>query len=146
MYELENASGVAYPETDKYHYNKWYTTTGLTDGSAYKTIRFNVRQDNLLLHWRNSYLELKGRVVQKADGAAFANNSTIALIHNAIPHMFSNGKLTVGNQLVENINHLGHVSSMMNDVLYPRSKGKCGGLQFMWLPDTSDDADVATRI
>ena len=65
MYELENAGGVAYPETDKYHYNKWYTTTGLTDGSAYKTIRFNVRQDNLLLHWRNSYLELKGRVVQK---------------------------------------------------------------------------------
>ena len=58
MYELENAGGVAYPETDKYHYNKWYTTTGLTDGSAYKTIRFNVRQENLLFHWSNSYLEL----------------------------------------------------------------------------------------
>ena len=65
MYETEEAGGVPYPETDKYHYNKWFTTTGLTDGSAYKTIRFNVRQDNLLLHWRNSYLELQGQVFQK---------------------------------------------------------------------------------
>ena len=142
MYEMEEAGGVPYPETDKYHYNKWYTTTGLTDGSAYKTIRFNVRQDNLLLHWRNSYLELKGQVVQKANGNAFADNASIALIHNAIPHMFSNVKLTIGNQMVENVNHVGHVSSMMYDVLYHRSKGKCDGLQFMWIPDTVDGTDV----
>ena len=122
MYEMEEAGGIPYPETDKYHYNKWYTTTGLTDGSADKTIRFNVRQDNLLLHWRNSYLEVKGQVVQKATGAAFADNAAIALIHNAIPHMFSNVKLTIGNQMVENVNHVGHVSSMMYDILYPRSK------------------------
>ena len=92
--------------------------------SAYKTIRFNVRQDNLLLLWRNSYLELKGQVVQKANGNAFADNASIALIHNAIPHMYSNVKLTIGNQMVENVDHIGHVSSMMYDVLYPRSKGK----------------------
>ena len=145
MYELEEAGGVPYPETDKYHYNKWYTTTGLTDGSAYKTIRFNVRQDNLLLHWRNSYLELKGQVVQKTNGQAFAENAAIALIHNAIPHMFSNVKLTVGNQMVENINHIGHVSSMMYDILYPRSKGKCNGLQFMWMPDTVEGVDITTN-
>ena len=138
MYELESAGGVAYPETDKYHYNKWYTTTGLTDGSAYKIVRFNIRQDNLLLHWRNSYLELKGRVVKKADGVAYDNEAAIALIHNAIPHMFSNVKLTVGGKLVENINNVGHVSSMMYDVLYPRSKGKCDRLQFMWAPDTTN--------
>ena len=141
MYELESAGGIPYPETNKYHYNKWYTTTGLTDGSAYKTIRFNVRQDNLLLHWRNSYLELKGQIVQKADGNAFPNDSKITLIHNAVPHMFSNVKLTVGNQLVENINHVGHVSSMIYDVLYPRSKAKCNGLEFMWYPDTEDSTE-----
>ena len=145
MYELESAGGIPYPETNKYHYNKWYTTTGLTDGSAYKTIRFNVRQDNLLLHWRNAYLELKGQVVQKADGNPFPDNSKITLIHNAVAHMFSNVKLTVGNQLVENINHVGHVSSMMYDVLYHRSKGKCDGLQFMWFPDTADSTDDNTN-
>ena len=136
MYDVSNAGGVPYPETDKYHYSKWYTTTGLTDGSEYKTIRFNVRQDNLLLHWMNSYLTLEGQLVKKDDGAVYANTQLIAMIHNAIPHMFSNVKLTVGNKLVENVNQIGHVSSLMYDVLYPRSKGKCDGLEFMWLPDT----------
>ena len=29
MYDLERAGGVAYPETEKYDYNKWYTTVVL---------------------------------------------------------------------------------------------------------------------
>ena len=136
MYDVSNAGGVPYPETDKYHFSQWYTTQGLTDGSEYKTIRFNVRQDNLLLHWINSYLTLEGQLVKKDDGAVYTNTQLIALIHNAIPHMFSNVKLTIGNKLVENVNQVGHVSSLMYDVLYPRSKGKCDGLEFMWLPDT----------
>ena len=140
MYDLKSAGGVPYPETDKYHYDRWYTTAGLTDGAEYKTIRFNIRQDNLLLHWTNSYLVMHGQLVKEADGTAFANGDLITLTHNAIPHMFSNVKLTIGNQLVENINQVGYVSSMMYDVLYPRSKGKCDGLQFLWYPDTGSTA------
>ena len=49
--------------------------------------------------------------------------------------------LTIGNQLVENINQVGYVFSMMYDVLYPRSKGKCDGLQFMWYPDAGTTAN-----
>ena len=60
MYGLANAGGIPYPETEKYQYDRWFTTTGLTDGSAYKTVRFNIQQDNLLLHWVNSYLQLHG--------------------------------------------------------------------------------------
>ena len=67
MYNFGIAGGIPYPETEKYSYDRWYTTTGLTDGSAYKTIRFNIRQDNLLLHWANSYLEMHGQLVKKAD-------------------------------------------------------------------------------
>ena len=146
MYSLESAGGTPYPETEKYSYDRWYTTTGLTDGSAYKTIRFNIRQDNLLLHWRNSYLELHGQLVQKANGTAFADDSLITLIHNAIPHLFSNVKLTVGSQLVENVILVGHVSSMIYDVIYARSKAKNNGLQFMWMPDTDAAASMANNM
>ena len=83
MYELANAGGIPYSETEKYQYDIWFTTTGLT------TIWFNIQQDNLLLHWVNSYLELHGQVVKKADSTAYADNAQIALIHNAIPHMFA---------------------------------------------------------
>ncbi len=131
---------VPYPETEKYQYDRWFTTTGLTNGDAYKTIRFNIQQDNLLLPWVNSYLELHGQVVKKADSTPYADNAQIALIHNAIPHMFANAKLTIGNQTVETINNVGHVSSMIYDVLFARSKGKNDGLQFMWVPDTAATA------
>ena len=65
MYDLERAGGVAYPETEKYDYNKWYTTMGMTDGSAYKAIRFDVRQDNLLLHWPKFLFRIERTGYQK---------------------------------------------------------------------------------
>ena len=34
---------------------------------------------------------------------------------------------------------------MIYDVLYPRSKSKCDGLQFMWCPDTADTLDTDTN-
>ena len=145
MYELHHAGGIPYPETDKYHYDRWYTTTGLTDGSEYKTIRFNIRQDNLLLHWTNSFLVLNGQLVKKTGETAFGDDDAIALIHNAIPHMFSNVKLTVGTHLVENVNVVSHVSSMMYNVLYPRSKPKCDGLEFMWMPDTDNTTTTSNK-
>lgn len=142
MYDLGSAGGVVYPETDKYKYSKWYTTTGMTDGAAYKTIRFDVRQDNLLLHWRNAYLELKGRVYKQAgDNVAFGNDDNIVMIHNATPHLFSSVRLSVGSKTMESVNAPGHVSSMIYNVLYGRSKSKCDGLQFMWFPDNEDSAD-----
>ena len=90
-------------------------------------------------------MELHGQLVKKADGAAYAATDAITLTHNAIPHMFSNVKLTVGNQTVENVNQVGHVSSLIYDTLYPRSKAKCEGLQFMWFPDTDNTSAAATN-
>ena len=141
MYDLERAGGVAYPETDKYDYSKWYTTTGMTDGTEYRAVRFDVRQDNLLLHWAEAYLELKGKVVKKTDGSLYADNDLITLIHNAIPHMFSNVKLSLGTTTVENVDNPGHVSSLIYDTLLPRSTGKCDGLQFCWFPDSAGGTD-----
>ena len=140
MYDIDQAGGVPYPETEKYYYDKWFTTSGLTDGDEYKTIRFNVRQDNLLLHWTNAYLVLDGKLVKKAADARYGNDDLITLTHNAVPLMFSNVKLTIGNKVVENVNEVGHVSSLIHNVLLPRSKGKCDGLEFMWYPDTASTA------
>ena len=93
MYELAHAGGIPYPETDRYYYDRWYMTLGLTDGGEYKALRFNIRQDNLLLHSTNAYIALKGKLVKKEGGTAYADGSLITLTHNAIP------KLTVENNI-----------------------------------------------
>ena len=137
LYDTSEAGGIPYSQTEKYEYQKWYTTDGLTDTSEYKTIRFSVRQENLLIHWRYSYLELEGQLVKKSDGSAFTKNTdAISFIFNGIPHLFANGKFTVGNRVVESINEIGYVSGLINYVLLARSKQKCDGLSFMWVGDT----------
>ena len=136
LYDTEDAGGIPYQQTEKYEYLDYFCTEGLTDTAAYKTIRFTMRQENLLIHWRNAYLEIGGMLC-KEDGTGYAQDAKIALIHNAIPHMFKNGKLSIGNSIVENINELGYVSSLMHYVLLARSKSDCDGLDFMWAADKS---------
>ena len=84
-------------------------------------------------------------MVKNADDTAYDDADLITLTHNAVPLMFSNVKLTIGNKMIENVNEVGHVSSMMYDVLYPRSKAKCDGLEFMWYPDTATTAVEANN-
>ena len=41
-------------------------------------------------------------------------------------------------RVVENINQVGHVSSLMHYVIYPRSLCKSAGLQHIWVQDTEN--------
>ena len=144
LYDFNSAGGVDYPETEQYSFDIWHSAPGLTDASEFKSIRFQMVQENLLLHWRYAYLEIHGQLKQKTPPAAFVDTSRIALIFNAVPHLFSNAKLTIGTRVVENINQVGHVSSMLYYLLYPRALAKNGGLQHMWVPDT-DNTTAATN-
>ena len=76
IYDTADAGGIPYSQTEKYEYHRYLSTDGLTDTSEFKTIRFSMRQENLLIHWRNSYLEIHGQIVTKATGAAFPKKLT----------------------------------------------------------------------
>ena len=143
MYDIKDAGGIPYNETERYEYCRYYTTDGLTDTSEYKTIRFTVHQENIMCHWKNAFLELRGNLVRKDTGAAFAKADKIAFIFNAIPHFFSNAKLTLGSRVIEAINDVGHVSSMMHYTLLSRSKIKGSGMDFLWAPDMEDSTEDA---
>lgn len=145
MYDIRDAGGVPYSETERYEYTRYYTTDGLTDHSEYKSIRFSVNQTNIYCHWKNSFLELRGKLVRKDNGTAYVGTDKIAFIFNAIPHMFANAKLMLGSHVVEQVNDVGHVSSMMHYTLLGRSKQKCDGLDFLWIPDTENSTDDTNK-
>ena len=144
MYDLAAAGGIDYPETEQYQYDEWHTTPGLTDAAEFKSVRFQMVQENLLLHWKYAYLEIHGQLKDTA-GTEYTDASLIAPIFNAIPHLFSNAKFSVGTRVVENVNQVGHVSSLMHYVLYPKSLAKNAGLQHMWVPDTDATATNANK-
>ena len=146
MFDIKEAGGVPYNETERYEYCRYYTTDGLTDTSEYKTIRFSVNQENIFCHWKNAFLELRGHLKPKTgEPKTFDKKAKIAFIMNAIPHMFSNAKLTLGSRVIEAINNVGHVSSLMHYTLLARSKMKCNGLSFLWAPDTENTTADANK-
>ena len=135
MFDLGAAGGIDYSETEQYQFDVWHTTPGLTDAAEFKSVRFQMVQENLLLHWKYAYLEIHGRLTDNT-GTVYTDAAIIAPIFNAIPHLFSNAKFSIGTRVVESINQVGHVSSLMHYVLYPKSLAKNSGLQHMWIPDT----------
>ena len=113
LFDTAAAGLHEYTETEKYEYDDVFTTVGLTDASQYKTVRFILRQENLILHWRNAYLEIKGQIV-KIDGTVFANDDKIAPCHNAAAYLFSNGKISLGGTIIENVNNIGFVTTLLH--------------------------------
>ena len=144
MFDKAQAGGITYDQTESYEYQRYFTTDGLTDTSEYKSIRFSVLQTNLFFHFRNAFLELRGRVVGD-DKKPFLDGDKISFINNPIPHFFDNAKFSIGSRVVESISEFGHVSSLIHYTLLPRSKQKCDGLEMVWVPDTDDTtADTNT--
>ena len=144
LYDKSLAGGIDFPEIDSYQYETWYLTSGLSDLSEYKMVRFNMAQTSLLLHWRWAYLTIKGKITVKpnaGDERALGTNDKISLIHNFVPYLFSNCKLTVGNTLIEDVAHPGHVSTVLFNMLHDRSLSKSSGLDYFFVPDSANNAD-----
>ena len=134
LFNRELAGGSAYPHIEKYEYGDWYCTSGLSDTSEYRTIRFNVQASNLFLHWTNGLLEMTGRLVKKVAKTAYADQAAVTFAHNGACHLFDSVKFSIGSTCVENLNVPGHCNSLMFNVLLARSKSKNDGLTFLWFP------------
>ena len=105
-------------------------------------------QTLLLLHWRWAYLTIKGKITVNptaGDERALGTGDKISLIHNFVPYLFSNCKLTVGNTLIEDVAHPGHVSTVLFNMLHDRSLSKSSGLDYFFVPDSANAADKDTN-
>ena len=105
-------------------------------------------QTSLLLHWRWAYLTIKGKITvnpTSGEERALKDDDAVSLIHNFVPYLFSNCKLTVGNTLIEDVAHPGHVSTVLFNMLHDRSLSKSTGLDYFFVPDSSTAANKDTN-
>ena len=130
--------------TNSYEYHKFYPTQN-SDLNNYSAIRIVINAKDQLYHLHEGYLEVKGKVVQKADSAEFPTKSGIALIHNAFPYMFRNFTYKMNGQIIESVDYPGHVSSLLHDAIFSSSKPYEGGLQFLWFPDRDTTATSVNK-
>ena len=81
----------------------------------------------MFTHPCESYLIFEGRLT-KADGTAYANAGEVALMNNAIMHLFSGIEYHLSNLLIECLSYPGQVTTMPGLLKYPDDFSKAQGL------------------
>jgi len=101
------------------------------------SIRIERQEDYLLPH--KAYLAVEGQLL-KADDTLYADADIVALTHNAIMHLFSEARYSVGGTLLETINNLGQSTTMVNLLLDSADYDSTVGLGACSLKDTATNA------
>ena len=90
----------------------------------------------MFTHPSESYLIFVGRLT-KADDTLYANADEAALTNNAIMHLFNRIEYHLSNQLIESLNYLGQVTTMLGLLKYSDDFSKAQGLDQLWYKDTA---------
>ena len=90
---------------EEYEYHEYDPITGSNLNSG-RDIRISIESQDVFTHPRESYLIFEGRLT-KADDTAYANANEVALVNNAVMHIFSQIEYHLSNQLTESLNYPG---------------------------------------
>ena len=85
------------------------------------------------------YLIFEGRLT-KADTTAYATAVEVALMNNAIMHLFSRVEYHLLNQLIESLNYPDQATTMLGLLKYPDDLSNAQGLNQLWYKDTATTA------
>ena len=126
---------------EEYEYHEYDPITGTTLNNG-GDIRISIESQDVFTHPSESYLIFKGRLT-KAEGTANANEDEVALMNNAIIHIFSRIEYHLSNQLIESLNYPGKATTMLGLLKYPDDFSKAQGLNQLWYKDTATTAAKA---
>ena len=73
---------------------------------------------------------------------SFINTDIISLINNGIMYLFSDVRYHLASHEIEVLQNPGHATTMLGILKYPDDFTKSQGLNQLWLPDGSPDADL----
>ena len=128
---------------EEYEYHEYEPNTGtsLNNGGD---IRISIESLDVFTHPSESYLILEG-CLTKADGTHYANSDEVALMNNAIMHLFSRIEYPLSNQLIESLNYPGQAATMLGLLKYPDDFSKAQDLNQLWYKDTATTAVKANN-
>src|SRR5277367_1323506 len=93
-----------------------------------------------------SYISIKGQIRQANNNTAYAADNEIALINNAMMHLFTGIKYELGATTIETICWPGQTTSMIGYLSYPDDFSTSSGLRSCWSKDTTDRANSAKYV
>ena len=139
IFRKDLASPPDFNDVASYEYQTIYPINGLSDFNQYKSVRFNLLQQNLLLHLRNGFIEVTGQILKAVSPHdQYTATDVISFCHNGGCFMFSEATLSISGQIVENVSFLGQASTMLHSALFSH---RSDGLSFSWVPDTAANTE-----
>jgi len=121
---------------------KFYKYTPITqaDNNATGQISITINQQNTYLLPSKSYISIKGQIRRADNNNAYAADDEIALINNAMMHLFTEISYELGSTTIETINFPGPTTSMLGYLSYPDDFSTSEAVQCCWSKDTTDHA------
>src|ERR1044071_8954039 len=92
------------------------------------------------LNISESYLLFRGQLVKNDNDNPFGANAEIALVNNAMMHLFSDIRYSINGKEIERISHPGQATSMLGYLSFPDDYSTGAGLKSCWSKDTANNA------
>ncbi|MEO1918070.1 MAG: hypothetical protein ABGX53_06905 [Candidatus Thioglobus sp.] len=128
-----------------YEYDEYNPIIGTHFNSA-GVINITIENFDQFIHPHKSGLLIQGKLVKKADKSAYGDNDLIALVNNALPHLFSNIRYSLGGKEIESINNPGQASTMFNILTRSSDFAQGIGMAECWTPDSSVGTAAAANM
>ena len=138
MADISKFTPIIDESIEEYDYQEYDPITGINLNNG-GNIRITIESQDVLTHPSESYLIFEGRPT-KADNTAYANADDVALMNNAIMHLFSRIEYHLANQLIESLSYPGQATTMLGLLKYPDDFSKAQGLNHLWCKDTATTA------
>lgn len=122
---------------DSYQYSEYSPQSQSNINSIGAIIQIDVNASDTYLQPAKSYIHIKGQLVRADNNNPYAANSEIALVNNAMMHLFENISYQIGSTVVESISSPGQITTMLGLASYPDDYNTCAGLMSCWSKDTT---------
>src|SRR5208337_2075811 len=103
-------------------------------------IRITINNQDIYTLPYKSYISIKGQIRRADNNNAYAADDEIALINNAMMHLFTEISYELGSTTIETINFPGPTTSMLGYLSYPDDFSTSEAVQCCWSKDTTDHA------
>ena len=124
----------------EYEYKEYNPITGtdLNRGSIVITIE----SQDIYTHPAESYLNIEGQLLIRANDAPYVNGDKVALINNSIMYLFSDVRYHLASHEIEVLQNPGYASAMLGMLKYPDDFNKSQGLNQGWAPDAEEGTPI----
>ena len=109
-----------------YEYTPQTQANNNTIGSQ---INITINNQDIYTLPSKSYISIKGQIRRDDTNNAYAADTEIALINNAMMYLFSGIKYELGSTTLESISYPGQITSMLGYLSYPDDFSKSAGLK-----------------